>query len=130
MTNPGLATTARRALVSDLRAALTEPILATMPPSLYPPCVLVTEESPFITRDETLHGAEAHFRLIALTSYSSDSARTLAALDQMVDEIIEALWSDYSLTVSDYQRFTFANQQTYLGAAIEVTASGYTITAN
>lgn len=128
MSTPGIASQARADILDALKAAAPGvPVLDTMPPTLYPPCLILTEADPFITTGNTLAALDVHFEAIALVAPSSDETVMLADLDALVSPLVEGLTPGYLDTVSGYQTFTFANQQPIYGARLTLASTGWTI---
>lgn len=124
----GIATQTRAEVLHALTSALSDDVdvHTSMPPTLYPPCVLINEADPFIEPGDTLPDVIAHYEVIALGDQSPDNQRVIDQVDDLIDRLVEGLW-EYRPTVAGYQTFTFANQQPYLGARISLDVTGYEI---
>jgi hypothetical protein len=134
MTGTGVASLARADVLDAVTQAVQGVALAAstvdvpvhhvMPPTLYPPCVLITEGDPFIEPSDTLGTYQVHFELIALVAPSSDESVMLADLDTLIDHLAAGLDQPQ---VAAYQTFTFANQQPLFGARLTLASAGWTI---
>lgn len=119
---------------ADLTAALARavggvPVLGTLPPALYPPCVLVGEATPFLSAARDQRAAvTAAFQVIALVDQGADNQRIVDDLDALVSRIVQGLVLDYSVIADAYETITFPNQQPYLGCRITIESGIWNLT--
>lgn len=121
-------TTARSEVTTALSKALDGvPVLDTMPETLYPPAVIVSEDTPFIAPSNTMGTWDINFEILAVVAPSSDNSVMLTSLDALVSQIVESLAPHFTPTVSVYTTETPANDQPLLGARITLTSSGWSL---
>lgn len=123
--------TVRQDLENRLTQAVPDvPILRAVPAAFYPPALIVSEGEPFISPPDG-DGPEWSFafEVLAVVAPSSENLRMVAALDDLVSQIVEDLATSgvYTPTVAPYTTQSLANEQPLLGARISIQSHGWII---
>lgn len=117
---PGPIAYARRALKDILAQAQAWPVITNIPPQLIPPCVVLTEGSPFAVQGDTAGGVHVTFKAL-LISQPSDNEAIISHLDAETDTVITHLTAEgVAFTVDGYEAINAADGQTYLAAALTI----------
>jgi len=118
--DPGPIAYARRALKGILAQAQAWPVITNIPPQLIPPCVVLTEGSPFVAQGETAGGVRVTFKAL-LISQPSDNEAIISRLDEETDTVITHLTAEgVAFSVDGYEAINAADGQTYLAAALTI----------
>lgn len=120
MTDPGPIAFARTTLKNILAQTQGWPVITNIPPQLIPPCVVLTEGSPFVIQGETAGGVRVTFKAL-LISQPSDNEAIISRLDEQTDTVITHLTSEgVPFTVDGYEAINAADGQTYLAASLTI----------
>lgn len=120
MTDPGPIAYARTTLKDILAQAQAWPVITNIPPQLIPPCVVLTEGSPFVAQGDTAGGVRVTFKAL-LISQPSDNEAIISRLDEETDTVITHLTSEgVPFTVDGYEAINAADGQTYLAASLTI----------
>ena len=120
MTDPGPIAYARTTLKGILAQAQAWPVITNIPPQLIPPCVVLTEGSPFVDQGDTAGGVRVTFKAL-LISQPSDNEAIISALDEETDTVITHLTAEgVAFSVDGYEAINAADGQTYLAAALTI----------
>lgn len=126
MNAPGPLAYARRDVQAILSAATSWPVITNIPPQLIPPCVVLTEGTPFAARGETAGGVDVTFKALVIAPPSENEA-IISTLDTEADKIITSLTAaGVVYTLDGYEAINAADGQTYLAAAFTLPLS-YTL---
>lgn len=118
MTDPGPIAYARHSLKDILAQAQAWPVITNIPPQLIPPCVVLTEGSPFVAQGDTAGGVRITFKAL-LISQPSDNEAIISRLDEETDTVISHLTAEgVTFSVDGYEAINAADGQTYLAAAL------------
>ena len=118
MTDPGPIAYARTALKDILAQAW--PVITNIPPQLIPPCVVLTEGTPFVAQGETAGGVRVTFKAL-LISQPSDNEAIISRLDEETDTVITHLTAEgVAFSVDGYEAINAADGQTYLAASLTI----------
>ena len=114
---------ARDTIREILEGGTSWPVVTNIPPQLIPPCVVVTESSPFVERSNTVGSVTVTFKVLAIAP-PSDNEHIIALLDTATDTLITHLTSeDVHYTVNGYETVTSADSQSYLAASLTLPLS-------
>ena len=128
MKTPDMIETVRADLRDAIQGAAGDARVYLSPPSpFYGPAILITEGSPFIEAGDTTGAAVFAFEVLILVDVKSDAAVMVKDLDRRVSAILESLWHEYAVSVGQYETFTFANNQPFLGTRLSVKSDGWKI---
>lgn len=120
MTDLGPIAFARTTLKNILAQTQGWPVITNIPPQLIPPCVVLTEGSPFVIQGETAGGVRVTFKAL-LISQPSDNEAIISRLDEQTDTVITHLTSEgVPFTVDGYEAINAADGQTYLAASLTI----------
>ena len=118
--DPGPIAYARTTLKGILAQAQAWPVITNIPPQLIPPCVVLTEGSPFVAQGDTAGGVRVTFKAL-LISQPSDNEAIISALDEETDTVITHLTAEGgAFSVDGYEAINAADGQTYLAAALTI----------
>lgn len=114
---------ARETIKDILEGGTSWPVITNIPPQLIPPCVVVTESSPFVARGDAVGSVTVTFKVLAIAP-PSDNEHIIAVLDKATDKLITHLTSeDIHYTVNAYETVTSADSQSYLAASLTLPLS-------
>lgn len=89
-----------------------------VPERVEPPCVVLTEDTPWVERGATYGEWDVRWSVLVLTPQVADNAAQVAALDQVVDDVLGALAAaGHRTVVTEVTALTHAGAA-YLGARI------------
>nr|DAQ55690.1 MAG TPA: hypothetical protein [Bacteriophage sp.] len=113
-----------RETIKDILAGGTSwPVVTNIPPQLIPPCVVVTESSPFVERGNAVGSVIVTFKVLAIAP-ATDNDHIISLLDAATDKLITHLTSeDVHYTVSGYETVTTADSQSYLASSLTLPLS-------
>lgn len=118
--DPGPIAYARTTLKDILAQAQAWPVITNIPPQLIPPCVVLTEGSPFVAQGETAGGVRVTFKALII-SQPSDNEAIISRLDEETDTVITHLTAEgVAFSVDGYEAINAADGQTYLAAALTI----------
>ena len=118
--DPGPIAYARTTLKDILAQAQAWPVITNIPPQLIPPCVVLTEGSPFVDQGDTAGGVRITFKAL-LISQPSDNEAIISRLDEETDTVITHLTAEgVAFSVDGYEAINAADGQTYLAAALTI----------
>lgn len=119
----GPITFARDAIREILEGGTSWPVVTNIPPQLIPPCVVVTESSPFVERGNAVGSVTVTFKVLAIAP-ATDNDHIISLLDAATDKLITHLTSeDVHYTVSGYETITTADSQSYLASSLTLPLS-------
>lgn len=128
MKTPDMIETVRADLRDAIQGAAGDARVHLSPPSpFYGPAILITEGNPFIEAGDTTGAAVFAFEVLILVDVKSDAAVMVKDLDSRVSAILDALWHEYAVSVGQYETFTFANNQPFLGTRLSVKSDNWQI---
>lgn len=114
---------ARDAIREILEGGTNWPVVTNIPPQLIPPCVVVTESSPFVERGNAVGSVTVTFKVLAIAP-ATDNDHIIALLDAATDKLVTHLTSEnVHYTVNGYETVTTADSQSYLASSLTLPLS-------
>lgn len=114
---------ARDAIREILEGGTNWPVVTNIPPQLIPPCVVVTESSPFVERGNAVGSVTVTFKVLAIAP-ATDNDHIIALLDAATDKLVTHLTiEDVHYTVNGYETVTTADSQSYLASSLTLPLS-------
>ena len=114
---------ARDTIREILEGGTRWPVVTNIPPQLIPPCVVVTESSPFVERSNAVGSVTVTFKVLAIAP-ATDNDHIIALLDAATDKLITHLTSEeVHYTVNGYETVTTADSQSYLASSLTLPLS-------
>lgn len=114
---------ARDTIREILEGGTSWPVVTNIPPQLIPPCVVVTESSPFVERGNAVGSVNVTFKVLAIAP-ATDNEHIISLLDAATDKLIIHLTSeDVHYTVNGYETVTTADSQSYLASSLTLPLS-------
>lgn len=114
---------ARETIKDILEGGTSWPVITNIPPQLIPPCVVVTESSPFVDRGNAVGSVNVTFKVLAIAP-ATDNDHIISLLDSATDRLITHLTSeDVHYTVNGYETVTTADSQSYLASSLTLPLS-------
>lgn len=114
---------ARETIKDILEGGTSWPVVTNIPPQLIPPCVVVTESSPFVERGNAVGSVNVTFKVLAIAP-ATDNEHIISLLDAATDKLITHLTSeDVHYTVNGYETVTTADSQSYLASSLTLPLS-------
>lgn len=114
---------ARDTIREILEGGTSWPVITNIPPQLIPPCVVVTESSPFVERGNAVGSVNVTFKVLAIAP-ATDNEHIISLLDAATDKLIIHLTSeDVHYTVNGYETVTTADSQSYLASSLTLPLS-------
>ena len=108
-----------RAHISSILEALDGVrVYSEVPERVEPPCVVLTEDTPWVERGTTYGEWDVRWSVLVLTPQVPDNTAQVQALDQVVDDVLGALApAGHRTVVTEVTALTHAGTA-YLGAHI------------
>lgn len=114
---------ARDTIREILEGGTSWPVVTNIPPQLIPPCVVVTESSPFVERGNAVGSVTVTFKVLAIAP-ATDNEHIIALLDAATDKLVTHLTSEnVHYTVNGYETVTTADSQSYLASSLTLPLS-------
>lgn len=111
---------AREHLRATLAAHQDLPVLGHVPERIEPPCIIITERSPFIEPTGAIMGVSVLFNATVLEAPVADNETATRRLDEHVSAALNALYRHQGpATVGSYGTTTGPDGATYQSAVIE-----------